>query len=190
MCVAVEQDTKCHAPTPDGFKYCEKHKDRPRAVRERLVHTVTDMVTGERTGVDSDPEFTTTIVRNEQELTGNELLKKVSDMVGRTIDFENFAFKKVQELGGDIRFKDKAGAEQLRSEVAVYERALDRSIRALTGVTKLGIDAQLANASKAQYEIVKTALMKTLMRLGLDAEQLASARSIMAEEFAKVYKAS
>ena len=51
----------------------------------------------------------------------------------------------------DWRYTDKSGAEQLDSRVALYERALDRAIRAAVALSKLNIEAAGSFNDVAHY---------------------------------------
>lgn len=192
-CVAVvdSYNKKCGNETPFDYKYCEKHEDRPKAIQERLkreVHTLSDgVISIVKDDVAGQPEGK--LLEEQEELTSSSLVEKVTTVINNVLSFQEASFEKLMAMDGDWRYKDKAGAEQVRGEVQIYERALDRSVRALTAVTKLGIDAQLASASKSQLEAIKAALMKTLMRLGLSQEQIKQAKEIMAEEFEHIAKA-
>lgn len=192
-CVAVigANNEKCLKDTPWQFKYCEAHKDRPKAEKERAERNlkIVSSEVSDETVAESEAEITRLVKRSTDEISGSVLLEKVTQMINNITAFEDFAYNKVNELEGEIRFQDRAGAEQLRSEVAIYERALDRSSRVLTAVAKLGIDAQLASATKQQREMIEGVLTRTLARIGLSNEQLQEARSVMADEFRKVSSA-
>jgi len=179
----------CGEETPEGYAYCEEHRDRPRAIKEqRKVESraakseVAEITSKTVTGMERQI-MRAVSQRPVEDLTAHALLEKVTSMIHRVIEFEDIAAQKVNDLGDDWRYIDKAGAEQLRAEVQVYERALDRSARVLSSVAKLGIDAQLANANRTQIEILKTVMTKALTRLNLTPEQMREARDAIAEEF-------
>jgi hypothetical protein len=69
---------------------------------------------------------------------------------------------------GDIRFTNKDGTEQLRSEVVLWERAMARCESVLVNIAKLNIDDRLAAIDEAQAEIITKALLQTLNELGVD----------------------
>lgn len=56
------------------------------------------------------------------------------------------------------------GGEQLRAEVALWERALDRCERFLTAMARLNIDERLAAISEARAEMIITMLAAALER--------------------------
>ena len=49
-----------------------------------------------------------------------------------------------------IRYEDNKGGEQLRSEIAVYERALDRVGRMCAELIRLDIEARLVRVAEVQ----------------------------------------
>lgn len=190
-CVAQMDDPNdhkrsCGRDTPSGYRYCEEHQDRAKAKKESAEQAAT-VISLPQTERNINSELRR---GRAQELTASELIAKVVDMVDHVVQFEDIAWKKVESLDGEWRRVAKDGSEQVRGEVQVYERALDRSGRILGQITKLGIDAQLASASQNQLEAVKVAVMKALLRLGLSGEQLREARTVLAEEFAKISEAS
>jgi hypothetical protein len=71
------------------------------------------------------------------------------------------------------------GGEQIRGEVILYERALDRCTRILVDIARLGIDERLARISEQQGELVAHAIGAILNDLNLTAEQRALVPSIV-----------
>lgn len=193
----------CGNSTPSGFSYCEEHKDRRGAIKERVqeeekkARTIVSIPPSQAPVEDQgykapstkgiEKQINETLRHSPaQELTPEALLQEVVDMVHKVVKFEELAWEKVEALGDDgWRYRDKTG-EQVRGEVQIYERALDRSSRVLANITKLGIDAQLQNASSAQLEAVRNVVMETLMALDLGPDQLKFARETMAEKFSKL----
>lgn len=216
-CSAYKDSTKerCGAPTELGFKFCEEHKSRRGAVKERLEHSVkalgnpqntpnnpqssTDHPGSTRTESDEAFDKETEQEREIQVATQpskevvvnntshRTIVDQVNAMLVRVVDFEFQAYNEAQKLDpSEWRYRDKAGAEQVRGEVQIYERAMDRSLRALTTITKLGIEQQAVIIEKAQYEGVRTAMHRTLVRLGFNDKEISQALAILAEEFSKL----
>lgn len=76
---------------------------------------------------------------------------------------------KVNELTS-LRYKTEGG-EQLRAEVALWERALDRCERFLTAMARLNIDERLAAIAEAQAQAVMDAIRIGLEAAGVDSGQ-------------------
>lgn len=70
---------------------------------------------------------------------------------------------------------DRAG-EQIRSEIGMYERAIERATNTLVKISRLGIEAKLAQIAERQVAIVETAIVRTLQDLNLDIDTQAKAR--------------
>jgi hypothetical protein len=74
----------------------------------------------------------------------------------------------------------EGGGEQLRSEVALFERALDRCEKFLTAMAKLSIDERLAKVTEKQAQMAEQALLATLGEMGMDVGRQQEAREKMA----------
>lgn len=70
-----------------------------------------------------------------------------------------------------IRYEDMKSAEQLRSEVALYERALDRTARLLEVMVKLDFEKRMVSLSEAQFDLVSKVIDQVLDNLDLTEEQ-------------------
>jgi hypothetical protein len=63
-----------------------------------------------------------------------------------------------------IRYKDDKGGEQLRSEIAVYERALDRVGRMCTDLIRLGIEDRMTRVAELQAVAIVDAIREVCNR--------------------------
>ena len=84
-----------------------------------------------------------------------------------------------------IRSSHSKVGEQLRAEVLLYERALERLAAALERITKLGIEARLAAIEERQAELVERALTASLTASGLDLVGQEKARAVLRRELMK-----
>jgi hypothetical protein len=84
-----------------------------------------------------------------------------------------------------LRYENEAGGEQLRAEVALWERALDRCERFLTAMARLNIDERLAKISEQRAEVIITVFTVALERAGVQGEQLDAVLTAADEEFAR-----
>ena len=71
--------------------------------------------------------------------------------------------------------------EQVRAEIVVWERALDRAITVLAALARLGIDERLARIEEAQALMVRKAFAAGLEEIGIGPEQRAVAASVVAK---------
>lgn len=70
-----------------------------------------------------------------------------------------------------IRYEDMKSAEQLRSEVALYERAMDRTARLLETMVKLDFEKRMVSLNEAQGELVAQVIRAVLADLELTPSQ-------------------
>lgn len=101
-------------------------------------------------------------------------LTELARVAGQVVAWKDDMAAKVSELTS-IRYSTDGG-EQLRAEVVLWERALDRCEKFLTVMAKLNIDDRLARIEERQIELLEYALVTTLEELGLTVEQQREAR--------------
>lgn len=93
-------------------------------------------------------------------------------VAGEIVAMKDAAARIVQGLTS-MRYVGATGAEQLRAEVAVYERALDRAAKVLADMVKLGLEARQVGLAEAQGALVAQVVRAILGDLQLTAEQQA-----------------
>lgn len=71
---------------------------------------------------------------------------------------------------------DRAG-EQIRSEITMYERAIERATNTLLKIGRLGIEERLTRVAERQVAIIETAIVRTLQELDLPIDVQAAART-------------
>lgn len=94
----------------------------------------------------------------------------ISTVAAEIIAWKDLAAVRVAALKDDVRYETENG-EQLRAEVALYERAMDRCVTVLNAIARLDIDDRLAKISEKQADMVEKALDAALAKLDLTAEQ-------------------
>lgn len=72
-------------------------------------------------------------------------LEELRALTGEVVAWKDALARHVAALEDRYRFTDDKGGEQLRAEVALYERAMDRAVKVLETWARLGIDAMLAD---------------------------------------------
>jgi len=96
-------------------------------------------------------------------------LAELRKLTGEVVAWKDVLASHVANLTEQMRYTDDKGAEQLRAEVALYERALDRAGKFLEMWARLGIDAMLAEMTVRVTEGQVAALTR-----GLDAYRTAA----------------
>lgn len=102
-------------------------------------------------------------------------LAALQRLAGRALALEEAIGTMVNDLHS-LRYDTEQGGEQLRAEVAVLERAMDRAGRLLVDIAKLNIEERMAKVTEMQVQIVGDALAAALREMGLSAEQQREAR--------------
>ncbi|WP_329140904.1 hypothetical protein [Streptomyces sp. NBC_00670] len=112
-------------------------------------------------------------------------LTALSELAGQVIAWKDALAERVNELRY-IRYSDEKGAEQLRSEVALYERAMDRSVTVLGTIGRLRIDERLAAISEQQANIVIGAIEAALAHAGVTGPAASAAKAVAARHLRAV----
>jgi hypothetical protein len=91
-------------------------------------------------------------------------------------------FKERVEALEQLRYRASAG-EQIRGELLMYERALDRSAKFCDSLARLGLDERTVRIAEAQVVMLVAALDRVLNdpALGLDAGRKAHASTMLIE---------
>lgn len=105
-------------------------------------------------------------------------LEALQSLAGRALALEEVIGEKVNELRS-LRYETEGGGEQIRGEIQVLERAMDRAGRLLVDIAKLGIEDRLAGVREATARMLEEALAMALQKSGADVAGQAAAR----EEF-------
>ena len=95
--------------------------------------------------------------------------------------FKDICRDRLNAIGDEWRYKASAG-EQLRAEVALYERAIDRCNKILTDYVRLGIAEKRVRIQEAQAMILVGVIQSILGQLGLTREQKAIAATVVPAE--------
>lgn len=91
-------------------------------------------------------------------------------LAGEVDEWRQILRDHVAELQG-IRYTSGLGTEQLRAEVQVYERALDRCAKVLAIITTIDPDARLRRLDEEQGQLVVKALNRIFDGLQLSGAQ-------------------
>jgi len=101
-------------------------------------------------------------------------LIEMGRVAAQVLWFKDRVAERVNELTS-IRYSTDGG-EQLRAEVALFERAMDRCEKFLTAMARLNIDERLARIEEKQSDLITFAVTAALEELGLSTDQQAEAR--------------
>lgn len=170
----------CKSSPVIGFDFCPAHLATPRG----LAHAQERIRNG--------PVFTVEDMENairEQSLIPESdyhtsALEKMDKILTEVIEWTDEARANLYELDkDDWRFTDRNNVEQLRSEVLVYERAMDRAARTTKDVSKMALQEKIVSLGRAQTELIIRIMMAVIEELGLDAKQFDHARAVLLQKF-------
>lgn len=104
-------------------------------------------------------------------------VEALAHLAGEVWAAKEFFRSKIDEL----RYQSATG-EQLRSEVALYERALDRCMKVLDVMARLNISDRRTEIAEQQAVMIASAVQRMFDRLGLTYRQQQLAMTIVPEE--------
>lgn len=105
--------------------------------------------------------------------------REFKELIQRMID-------QMAEDKEDWRYTDKSGAEQLDSRIVLYERALDRTIRASVALSKLNIEERFLKLSEQQAASMMWLITEVFKRVGMSDDQMQHARDLVPEVIAEM----
>lgn len=108
----------------------------------------------------------------------------LQSLAGRALAMERAIGEMVNGLS-EIRYETIHG-EQLRAEVAVLERAMDRCGKLLVDIAKLNIEERLAKVTEAQAALAQRALDAALAEMAFAPEQQAGTKASFARHLRAV----
>jgi hypothetical protein len=110
----------------------------------------------------------------------------LSRLAGQAVAWQETIAGIVNELGERIRYEGAAGNEQLRAEITLYERAMDRTGQVLGMIARLNIEDRMARVSERQAEIVVSAIESALASAGVTGREADEARKVAARHLRAV----
>jgi hypothetical protein len=94
-------------------------------------------------------------------------LEALQRLAGRALALEEVIGEKVNELKG-LRYESGGGGEQIRGELQLLERSMDRAGKLLVDIAKLNIEDRLATIREATAQMLEQALAAALASSGCD----------------------
>lgn len=128
---------KCTHKPVDGYPLCQTHLSKASITEIALVRS-------------RDVDVTFEKIRGRRVTNP---LEELADLISEVLLYKDFSAAQVAELRGQMRYEGKAG-EQLRAEVALYERSLDRAGKLLVEWSRLNIDDRLAKIEERKAQMV------------------------------------
>jgi hypothetical protein len=108
-------------------------------------------------------------------------LEELAALVSEVLTYKDYCASQVARLRGDERYEGRGG-EQLRAEVALYERSLDRAGKLLVEWSRLNIDERLARIEEAKATAILEVIRRSLMAAELDEDARAAVEKVAIKE--------
>ncbi|WP_128381264.1 hypothetical protein [Streptomyces cavernae] len=110
----------------------------------------------------------------------------LSRLAGQAVAWQETIAGIVNQLGDRVRYEGAGGNEQLRAEIVLYERAMDRCAQVLGMIARLNIEDRMARVSEQQAEIVVAAIEAALAAAGVTGRDADEARTVAARHLRAV----
>ena len=160
----------CHGPAVADSDRCRMHLGRVAApvIAEARLH---EQAAAELARLDVPPV--------------QDPLAELAKLAGEAVAWKNRMAERVNELD-QIRYRDAKGSEQLRAEIALWERALDRCVSTCSAIARLGIDDRLTGVRERTADMLTAALTAALTACGMDLETQIRARNVFRDNIVLV----
>lgn len=166
-CGATSKQTgnQCRNPSTPGGKVCRFHGGGSKRAKEAFAKNLAEQkIASAIDTLNLDP------IKHP--------LEELNKLAGEVVSWKNALRRHVEELQ-QLRYAGEA-AEQIRGEIVLFERALDRCATVLGMIAKLNIDERLIVIEEAKATKIVDALEAVLDHLGLSVEQRISGKKEMA----------
>lgn len=164
-----------------NFDYCIEHLNTPRGAQHMMDRVRSGQVATQKAIEDQ----ISSARLNDSKDYQTSALEKMNDALDRVLEWEEGARQLLGRIDpDDWRYTDRAGTEQIRSEVGIYERAQDRTTRTLTSVSKMAIEQKLVSLGKAQTEMIIRIIMGVLTDMHLPEAEFTKAKKFIMQRLA------
>lgn len=157
---------QCGRPPMRGGKVCASHGGKSPRVKRAAQRRLAEQEATREVARLSD-------ARGPMTLT--DVYREMLNTAGLAVAWRDVLEGKVSELEG-YAGTNGIGSEQVRADVVLFERAMDRTAKVLELIARLDLDTRMAQISAQQGEQVAGAL-----RAGLDAARLSAGQREAAE---------
>jgi hypothetical protein len=166
-----QRDGTCRLPAGWGTDHpghgnCRKHLGNTANGRK---HGLTEQARAELARLDLPPV--------------EDPLSELAAVTRQVLAWKDAWAAKVNALSS-VRYETEGG-EQLRAEIAVWERALDRCERFLTAMARLNIDERLARITETRATAIIIVFTAALDAAGIEGPQREAVLAAADEEFAR-----
>ena len=161
--INTRNNTRCTKNAIYGYPYCKSHLSSATIEEIGLVRA-------------KDVSFA--------DIKGRKItnpLEELALLASEILTYKDYCAMQVARLRGDERYEGRGG-EQLRAEVALYERSLDRAGKILIDWSRLNIDERLAKIEEAKANAILDVIRHALSAAEVDEEMRAVAEKTAIKE--------
>ena len=161
------------------FDFCQEHLDTPRG-RQHVFDVI-------QRGQLTTPSMVQDAIDKAKELPDEDYhttaLEQMAIALESIQDWVDESRSNLESLGGrdHWRYRDRGGQEQLHSFVSIYERALDRLSKHLSGMSKVSLQDKTVSLGKAQIDMMIRMVMSVVTELRLDDARAQRAQHLLLE---------
>jgi hypothetical protein len=161
------------------FRYCIEHLQTPRG-RQHMMDVVAQGTLTLPSQVEAAIKKAQEVPDVDYQTTALEKMAEALDVIQSWVDESR---SNLDALGGPEhwRYRDRAGTEQARTELGVYERAMDRLSRHLNAMGKHAINDKIVTLGKAQVDMMIRLMMGVITELRLPADLSDRAKYVLLE---------
>jgi len=168
---------RCRRAAIVGGRVCSVHGGKAPAVKAKAL---------QRVAAAEAESFVAQQVDIRGPLTLGDVYRELLRTAALAVEWRNILESKVAELNAWRYEAFGPGTEQLRSEVALFERAMDRTAKVLELIARLDIDARAKALDEHQGQLVATAMQRILNALDLTPAQLAKVPHVVPVELRRL----
>lgn len=170
------QGEQCRRPPMRGGKVCASHGGK-----------IPNVLAASKRRLD-EQQVEAKAVRAVEKLTGERAPMTISDVYRELLDVSGLAVawkdvlrERVSVLA-DYSSTSALGGEQVRADVVLFERALDRTVKVLEAVARLDLDSRLSSLSERDGQILADVARRARDATELSPEQTARFDAAMVRE--------
>lgn len=167
---------QCGRPPMHGGKVCASHGGKVPNVKAAAQRRLAEQEATREVARLSDARGPLTI---------SDVYREMLNTAGLAVAWRDVLEAKVSELEG-YAGTNGIGSEQVRADVVLFERAMDRTAKVLELIARLDLDTRMAQISAQQGEQVARALRAGLDAAGLSAGQREAAEAAMVAELRRI----
>lgn len=175
-CIGKRRDgSRCEAYAINGSTVCWAHGGQLPRIRAKAAANV------------AEGKALATLARLDVQPVADPL-EQLALLAGQVLAWRDVMAEKVNALTS-LRYEavgENGTGEQLRAEVALWERALDRCERVLVNIARLDLGAKMARISEAHLGLMEHALAAALGEAGIDLDAADRARNAFARHLRAV----